>query len=235
MNSAALSAAESARTVLAAGSRLTWAADGEDHHAPYFEDNGTPVLVVNRLTSEDMLDAGSLSTTSYVLPRLGVLRLGGSAWPVAGDTFLASVRQFRLTHAECDDCCGPLRSHLVGVRVEWVELAAGGAGVFEPVDVDDFLAAAPDPILAHSVQVRSHLNAEHHEELRMLASRLLLMPEGDVAAAALEWVDAQGVELAVIGEEGSQTFRFPFRVPLTTMDDLGGQLHRLLNQPGPHC
>lgn len=229
-----LSPAASARTVLAAGAWLTWTTDGGDHHAPYFEDSGTPVLVVDRSTRDDLLAAGSMSTTSYVLPSLGVLRISGSPWPVANDTFLASVREFRLQHAECDDCCGPLRAHLVGVRIERVEFAPGGAGYFESVDVDAFLAAAPDPILTRSVRVRAHLNADHHEELRMLAARLLGLAGTDVAAATLEGIDALGVDLAVIGREGSRMFRFPFRVPLTSMDDLGGQLHQLLNQPGPY-
>ena len=88
--------------------------------------------------------------------------------------------------------------------------------------------------MTHSVRVRSHLNAEHHEELRILASRLLAVPEVEIAGATLEWIDALGVEVAVIGSEGARSFRFPFRVPLTSMDELGGQLHRLLNQPGPY-
>ena len=39
-------------------------------------------------------------------------------------------------------------------------------------------------------------------------------------------------DLTVIGDDGSGTYRFPFRVPLTAMDDLGGRLHQLLNRPG---
>jgi hypothetical protein len=234
LDTLALSPAVSARTVLAAGTWLTWSVDGEPQHAPYFEDDGTPVLVLERRTSEALLRAGTLSTTSYVLPRLGVLRFSGSVWPVAGRAFLAAVQQFRLQHAECEDCCGPLRSHLVGVRLEDVAFAVGGAGVFQPVDLDAFLAATPDPILTRSVQVRAHLNADHHDELRILASRLLGVPEPRVAATTLDWIDAQGVDLTVIGEEGSGTYRFPFRVPLTAMDDLGGRLHQLLNHPGAH-
>lgn len=228
-----LSPAACARTVLAAGTWLTWTADGADCWAPYFEDGGTPVLLVERRTNDLLIDASYVSTTSYVLPTLGVLRIGGSPWTAVGNACLASMRAFRLQHGECDDCCGARRSHLVGVRIDRVEFAPHGAGVFAEIDLDAFLAAEPDPIVTHSVRVRTHLNAEHHEELRVLAARLLGVAEDDIAAATLEWIDALGVEVAVIGAEGSRSFRFPFRVPLTSMDDLGGQLHQLLNQSGP--
>jgi hypothetical protein len=48
----------------------------------------------------------------------------------------------------------------------------------------------------------------------------------------VEWIDAWGLELALIDDQGAATHRLPFRRPLTTMADLGGQLHALLNRSG---
>ena len=229
---AALSPAIRARTALAACSWLSWSPDDEESRAPYFEQSGFPVLLVERQTSVQLLDAGYAEAELVALPEMGTVRLSGALWPVAGNDYLAAVRHFRLEHAECADCCGPRRSHLVGIRVETVEVADPTSGQTEPVDLDAYAAAAPDPIIAHSLSVRAHLNAGHHDDLLLLASRMLGTPSERLVAAAVEWIDAWGLELAVIDDEGASSHRLPFRVPLTTMDDLGGQLHQLLNRSG---
>ena len=46
----------------------------------------------------------------------------------------------------------------------------------------------------------------------------------------MEWIDTLGLDLGIIDGEGASAVRLPFRVPLTSMDDLGGRLHRLLNE-----
>jgi len=215
--------------VLAAGTWLSWNTDDHSFSAPYFEQGGEPVLLVERQASEALLSAGYAISESHLLPELGTLRLGGALWPVAGDTYLAAVREFRLLHAECADCCGPLRSHLVGVRLDRVELAPPGADGFIPIRLDAYAAAVPDPVIGESVRVRTHLNSEHSGDLLLMASRLLGVPTDELAAASVDWIDAHGLDLTVIDDQGSHTLRCPFRQPLTTMDDLGRRLHWLLN------
>jgi len=227
-----LSPAARARTVLAAGTWLSWSAADSLCSAPYFEETGSPVLLVERETSDQLLDIGYASTTSYVLPDLGTVRLGGELWPVVGNGYGSALREFRLLHAECTDCCGARRSHLVGVRLDRVELAPPRSEEFHTVDLDAYLLAASDPIIMHSSRVGAHLNLDHHGDLLILAARLLDQRDEQLVAASVEWIDAFGVDLTVIDDEGSQTFRFPFRVPLSSMDDLGGQLHRLLSHSG---
>ena len=227
-----LSPAIRARTALAACSWLSWSPDEDDGRAPYFEQGGAPVLLVERHTSAQLLEVGYAEAELIALPELGTVRLGGALWPVAGNAYLEAVRHFRLEHAECVDCCGPRRSHLVGIRIESVELVDPASGEMEAVDLDAYATAEPDPIIAHSLNVRAHLNSGHANDLAALASRMLGTPTDRLLAAAVEWIDAWGLELAVIDDEGATTHRLPFRLPLTTMDDLGGQLHVLLNRNG---
>jgi hypothetical protein len=230
---ASLSPAARARTALAACSWLSWSpAESNDGWAPYFEQGGAPVLLVERQTSVRLLSVGYAEAELVALPELGIVRLGGALWPVAGNAYLEAVRHFRLEHAECVDCCGPRRSHLVGIRVESVEVVDPSTGWSEAVDLDAYATAAPDPILAHSLNVRAHLNTGHSKDLVRLASRMLDIANEKLVAAAVEWIDAWGLELAVIDDQGATTHRLPFRRPLTTMDDLGGQLHALLNRSG---
>ena len=103
----ALSPACRARTILAAGSWLPWRTEDVALHAPYIEQDGTPMLLVERATADDLLTAGEVSIESDALPELGVLRLVGSVWPAVDDSQLAALRQFRSEHAACSDCCGP--------------------------------------------------------------------------------------------------------------------------------
>ena len=224
----ALSPACRARTILAAGSWLPWRTDDVALHAPYIEQDGTPMLLVERATADDLLSAGEVSIESDAMPELGVLQLVGSVWPAVDDSQLAALRQFRSEHAACSDCCGPLRTHLIGVRVDAVALAASGTVL--PVDLDAYVEARPDPVIARSVSVRAHLNTDHADDLVILAARLFGTPRHELAAVTVEWIDTHGLDLGIIDGEGASAVRLPFRVPLTNMDDLGGRLHHLLSE-----
>ncbi len=224
----ALSPACRARTILAAGSWLPWRTEDVALDAPYIEQDGTPMLLVERATADDLLSAGEVSIESDALPELGVLRLVGSVWPAVDDSQLAALRQFRSEHAGCSECCGPLRTHLIGIRVDAVALAASGTVL--PIDLDAYVEAQPDPVIARSVSVRAHLNADHADDLVILAARLFGTPRHELAAVTVEWIDTHGLDLGIIDEEGASAVRLPFRVPLTNMDDLGGRLHRLLDE-----
>lgn len=225
---AALTPACRARTILAAGSWLPWRTDDAALQAPYVEQDGMPMLLVERATADDLLTAGEVSIESDVLPELGVLRLVGSVWPAVDDSQLAALRQFRSEHAACADCCGPLRTHLIGVRVDQVALAT--SGTVTSIDLDAYVDAEPDPVIARSIHVRAHLNAEHADDLVVFAARLFGTPRDELAAVTVEWIDTLGLDLAIIDEEGASAVRLPFRVPLTNIDDLGGRLHRLLGE-----
>jgi uncharacterized protein DUF2470 len=225
---AALSPACRARTILAAGTWLPWRTEDNAQHAPYLDQDGTPLLLVERASADALLTAGLVSVESDALPELGVLRLRGSVWPAVGNGQLAALRQFRAEHATCADCCGPLRTSLVGVRIDAVTLATGGAPA--PVDLDAYVEARPDPVIARSLRVRMHLNTDHPDDLLVLASRLFGRPRDEIAAVSVEWIDNLGLDLSVIDQDGAASVRLPFRVPLTTMDDLGGRLHHLLHE-----
>ena len=226
-----LSAATRARTIVASASWLSWSAGGDVFPAPCFEQGGSPVLLVERPMRDQLLDIGYASTTLEV-PALGVVRLGGELWPVATDRYLSEVRQFRLQHAECADCCGPRRTHLVGVRINRVELTAPGSGVYESIDLDAYAGAAPDEVIARGPEVASHLNSDHHDDLVTLAAHLLNVSRDGLAAVRIEWIDSLGLDMAVIDERGSNVFRFGFRRPLTSIEELGGHLRGLLHQAG---
>ncbi len=236
---ATLSPAIRARTALAACSWLSWSSP-DDHpdqlsRAPYFDSSGSPVLLVERRTSDELLDLGHAATDLAALPELGLVRLQGELWPVAGNAYLNALRQFRLEHAECTDCCGPRRSHLIGLRVDRVQVTDPGDGEVTSIDLDEYAAAEPDPVITHSLSVRGHLNAMHGDDLIRMASRTLALPVEGMLAVSVDWIDAWGLEISVIDEDGAGTHRLPFRIPLTTMDDLGGQLHAFLRNTGGGC
>jgi hypothetical protein len=225
---AALSPACRARTILAAGTWLPWRTEDTAQHAPYLDQDGTPLLLVERATADELLAAGVVSIESDALPELGVLRLRGSVWPAVSDGQLAALRQFRAEHAACTHCCGLLRTSLVGVRVDAVALATGGSAT--PIDLDTYVDARPDSVIARSLRVRMHLNTDHADDLLVLAARLFGRRRDHLAGVAVEWIDNLGLDLAVIDEDGASSVRLPFRVPLTTIDDLGGRLHHLLHE-----
>jgi uncharacterized protein DUF2470 len=225
---AALSPACRARTILAAGTWLPWRTEDGSQHAPYLDQDGTPLLLVERATADELLTAGVVSIESDALPELGVLRLRGSVWPAVRDRQLAALRQFRTEHAACADCCGPLRTSLVGVRVDAVALATGGSTI--PVDLDAYVEARPDLVIARSLRVRLHLNTDHADDLLVLVSRLFGRPRDEIAGVAVEWIDTLGLDLAVLDEDGASSVRLPFRVPLASIDDLGCRLHHLLHE-----
>ena len=117
---------------------------------------------------------------------------------------------------------------MIGVRVDAVALATGGSAT--PIDPDAYTEAQPDPVISGSLQVRMHLNTDHGDDLLVLVSRLFDRPRDEIAGVAVEWIDNLGLDLAVIDEHGGSSVRLPFRVPLTSMDDLGGRLHHLLHE-----
>ena len=245
-----LSPACRARTILAAGTWLPWrtvtskggrppsdpppraqqhtGARETAQHAPYLDQDGTPLLLVERTTADTLLTAGEVAIESDTLPELGVLRLHGSVWPAVSDRQLAALRQFRSEHAACTDCCGPLRTSLIGVRVDAVDLTTGGSTTL--VDLDAYVEARPDPVIARSLRIRMHLNADHADDLLVLAARLLGTHRDQLAGVTVEWIDNLGLDLALVDEDGGSSLRLPFREPLTNIDDFGGRLHSLLHE-----
>ena len=216
---------------MAGGSWLGWSAGGDEFQAPYFEQGGFPVLLVERAVSEQLLDIGYASTHSGPLPALGTLRLGGESgrspptrtWPRSGSSG-CSTPSCRLLWSA--------RTHLIGLRIDHVELGTPGSADFAVVDLDTYAAAAPDEVIARGPEVAGHLNSEHHDDLLVLAAHLLDVSANSLAAVRIEWIDSLGLDLAVIDERGSNVFRFGFRRPLTTVDELGGQLRGLFHQAG---
>jgi len=209
---------------------LPWSAGGATVHAPFIEEAGSPVLLVGRLESEQLLRTGHAWAESPASGELGSLRIGGTLWPVTADACLDSLQTFRLEHAECRDCWGPLRSHLVGLRVDFVVLSDPRTGVLSTIDPDEYAAARPDPLVAAGLRIRQHLNADHQDDLLTFGARLLGVDRSRLAAVTVEWIDGDGLELAVIDGVGSAIRRLPFRLPLAGVKELGDQLHHLLTE-----
>ena len=93
-----------------------------------------------------------------------------------------------------------------------------------------YVEAQPDPVIVRSLRMRMHLNADHADDLLVLASRLFGRPRDEIAGVTVEWIDNLGLDVAVIDQVGASSVRLPFRVPVTSMDDLGGRLHHLLHE-----
>lgn len=226
--------AHRARTVLAAGAFLPWSAGDDVVTAPYFVRNGAPVLLVDRQVSERLVGIGRISVVLEHLPVLGTVMLSGWVNRATDQECLALARHYRETHLGCDRACRAVGTEVVAVDLDHVRISVPDDRLFVPVDLGDYFSTAPDPIIAEGLAMTEHLNADHQHDLLRLAASMTGTAPHELVAAAIEWIDAHGLDLMVIGRDGGATVRALFCRQLSAITDLAAELHRMVADPGQH-
>jgi hypothetical protein len=113
---------------------------------------------------------------------------------------------------------------LMWLRTQSVVVAdATGA---ESVDLDDLLAARPDPFCAMESTWVQHIDADHRDIVDLLASRLpARLRRGRVRPLGL---DRYGMSLRVERDDGDHDVRLPFAGPVTDVTGLGRAIRVLM-------
>jgi hypothetical protein len=116
---------------------------------------------------------------------------------------------------------------LMWLRTESVVIAdATGA---ESVELDDLLAARPDPFCAVESSWLQHIDNDHREVVDVLASRLPpSLRRGTVRPLG---VDRYGLRLRVELDDGDHDVRLPFAAPVTDVTGLGRAIRVLMGCP----
>ncbi|GAA1841433.1 DUF2470 domain-containing protein [Microlunatus capsulatus] len=227
--------AEQARTVLALGGPAGWRLEpsGEVLVAPFVAAGGTPLLLVERERTDDLLGQHGVAVT--LAPGLGLatVTLVGRPRPPRPHELVGELRAYRHEHAGCGPACGtaglPVALELVRVQV-----VPAGERDAVPVAVADLQAARPlDGVLA-GYDVARHLNADHTAELLRLAADVTGRDPGELVAAQVAAVSADGVRLTLIDGLGVTELDVVFALPARTPAELGRELHRLLADPSTH-
>jgi len=225
---AALTPAQRARTVVAAGRQVSWLVGDEIITAPYLDQQGAPVLVVDAETGMRLIDVGEVDAQFRVAPPLGTVMLSGWLQPVVKSQL--DKRSQELLDRKCD-CQGPVCGNapvsLVRVVVQRVRITGTADLVFASVDPTEYTQAEPDRVLSHGCDIAEHLTLEHQAEVVQLASKVTGTPYHGIVAAHMCWIDRGGLELIVVDGEGSWPVSVPFEKPLEGIDDLATELHRL--------
>lgn len=107
----------------------------------------------------------------------------------------------------------------------WLRLEVGEASVddlwgAEPVAPEDFVAAAPDPLVAHEAELLQHLASSHADQLDWLCAPASgacgIVPERAVPLA----LDRFGLRVRFTGDGGAFDARFEFRSPVRGPEEL---------------
>lgn len=238
---AAMTRAERARTVVAAGSHLPWSIGDDLVVAPYFEIDGTPVLLARRDDAERLLAAGHTTVQLNPLPGLGVVLLAGRVRPVDlapnalnAQRLVDAARAYREQHIDCRDTCGTIGSDLIEVVLDRVMITDPDNYAFAPIDLDDYENTEPDEVIAQGAAVAEHLTESHGADVAALAALMLAVPTSSVLAASVDWIDRRGMDVSVIDLTGSRPLRVHFDHPLSSVQDLGRELHVMLHDPASH-
>lgn len=225
------SAAEEARTLVAATNRATLAtltADG----APWASlvaygalADGAPVLCVSRLAEHGRnLDADPRASLAVVQPEVPADPLASARVTLAGVARRPDGTELDVARA----------AHLAGVpaaqwyldysdfslwildveRVRWV----GGYGRMDSADADSYAAASPDPVAAVAARAVGHLNDDHADAL--LAMAQVLGGHPDATAATCTAADRFGLDLSVDTPRGRAVTRVGYAEPLQAADGL---------------
>ncbi|MBF6358851.1 DUF2470 domain-containing protein [Nocardia farcinica] len=222
------SAAEEARTVVAATNIATLASLSEDggpwaSFVTYGELGGRPVLCVSRLAEHGRnLAADPRASLSIVAPDVPTDPLAGTRVTLAGvveqptgdeadaarSAHLAAVPAARHYIDYSDFTMWILRVH----RVRWV----GGYGRMDSATAEQYAAARPDPIVPAAARAVAHLNDDHADALADMARALGGYP--DATAARCERADRYGLDLRVETPRGVARTRVGYLAPL---DDVG--------------
>lgn len=227
--------AELARTVLALGGPAGWRLEpsGTVLVAPFVATGGTPLLLVERERTDDLLGQRSVAVT--LTPGLGLatLTLVGRPRPPRPHELVGELRAYRHQHAGCGPACGT--SGLpVALEVVRAAVLPPGERDLVPVAVADLQQARPSETALAGHEVARHLNADHTAELLRLAADVTGRDPGDLVAAQVAAVSVDGVRLTLIDGQGVGELDVVFATPARTPAELGRELHRLLADPSPH-
>lgn len=146
--------------------------------------------------------------------------------PALLDVIAADDPDPALLHINSDPSSGTGPA-LMWLRTESVVIAdATGA---ESVELDDLLAARPDPFCVMESSWLQHIDADHSEVVDLLASRLPApLRRGRVRPLGL---DRYGLRLRVEREDGDHDVRLPFAAPVHDATGLGRAIRVLMGCP----
>ncbi|MEV5839211.1 DUF2470 domain-containing protein [Nocardia sp. NPDC052112] len=230
VNSARPSAAEEARTVAAATSIATLASLSEDggpwaSFVTYGLLDGQPVLCVSRMAEHGRnLAADPRASLSVVSPEVPADPLAGARITLAGvverpvgdeaaaarEAHLAAVPAAKYYVDYSDFSLWVLRVR----RVRWV----GGYGRMDSATAEQYLVAAPDPVVPVAGGAISHLNDDHADALLSMAQVLGGYP--DATEASCERADRYGLDLRVVTPRGVARTRVGYVAPIGSAAEL---------------
>lgn len=227
--------AELARTVLALGGPGSWRLEpsGTVLVAPFVAAGSTPLLLVERERTDDLLGQHSVAVT--LTPGLGLatLTLVGRPRPPRPHELVGELRAYRHQHAGCDPACGT--SGLpVALEVVRVGVVPPGERDLVPVAVPDLHEARPSETALAGYEVACHLNADHTAELLRLAADITGRDPGDLVAVQVAAVGVDGIRLTLIDGQGVGGLDVVFPTPARNAAELGRELHRLLVDHSTH-
>lgn len=115
------------------------------------------------------------------------------------------------------------------LRLEIASVVVTDATGAEPVDIEDLLAARPDPFCEIESTLLWHLATAHNDVVARLVSRLPApLRRGQVRPLGL---DRYGVRFRVEGNDGDRDIRLPFHKPVDDMSGLGQAIRVLMGCP----
>jgi Protein of unknown function (DUF2470) len=115
------------------------------------------------------------------------------------------------------------------LRLEIESVVVADATGAESVGVGALLAAQPDPFCAMETGWLRHIDADHHDVVARLASKLPgQLRRGRVRPLGL---DRYGVRLRVEGEDGDHDVRLPFGKPVDDVHGLSQAIRILMGCP----
>jgi hypothetical protein len=229
----ALPAPVRARTALRLASPAAWTLGHRTDQvvAPFVDCAGTPLLMVSREQADALLEPGRVTAVITPAGAVGTVMISG--WPreAGPDEFAAEVAAYRVDHVDCGPGCRPDGPVVVAVEVSHVRITGGDDHVFRPVALTDYRRATPDAFLLQSSAVVDHLNSAHNAELITIAAALRATADESILGAWIREVDPDGLVLTVIDVAGADDVELRFDRHLSSIDDLGSHLHRLLADP----
>lgn len=191
-----------------------------------FDDEGRPLMLLSTMAEHTGNLAARPEASILVAEALGEggdpLALGratllGPCRKVTGEPAAALRERFLAAH--------PRASYYVDFkdfafyRLEVTALRyIGGFGRMSWVTVEDYRAAAPDPLAAASAGILSHMNEDHTEAMLAYARALANIP--DASSATMTAVDRYGFEMTVVTPEGPRATRLAFDAPVATTDEV---------------